>query len=84
MLIIIKSLMLLLICSWATYPWLSQCLNFYSRVAGLITSAALGLLVGGGLYIVTIIIGTKSAWLAVGGLVIVGIFGQTLDRKSVV
>ena len=84
MLIIIKSLVLLLICSWATYPWLSRCLNFYSRVARLITSAALGLLVGGGLYIVTIIIGIKSAWLAVGGLVILGFIGQTFANKRVI
>ena len=83
MLIIIKSLVLFLVCSWAIFPWLSQCLNFYSRVACLITSAALGLLVGGGLYIVTIIIGTKSAWLAVGGLVILGFIGQTFTNKRV-
>ena len=50
----------------------------------MITSAALGLLVGGGLYIVTIIIGIKSAWLAVGGLVILGFIGQTFANKRVI
>ena len=73
---IIELLVLLSICSYAARP-LIRGIPIYSGFAKTVISIALGVLLGGLLYTLSIIAGINSAWLAASCLLGLAILGQT-------
>ena len=60
----IVAVALILVCSYAAKPWVES-LPIYSIFALHVISAAIGILLGGLIYVISIVAGFKSEWFAV-------------------
>ncbi|MDG2237065.1 MAG: hypothetical protein P8L34_04690 [Arenicellales bacterium] len=71
---------LLSICFYSIRPWLRG-VSFYSCFGASVIAIALGAMLGGLFYVLLIIVGISSAWLALICLLFLAVIGQTLPSS---